>query len=328
MDRRGVMRGLGVGLAFAVLPALAQQPKVWRIGFLQSGSGSSVLGKRTLDGVVRALRDAGYVEGRNAAFEVRSAESDYSRLATIAAELVGLKCDVLIGPGILAVRAFAQATSSIPIVMFAVGDPVKDGLVASLSQPGGNITGLSNASTDLSTKYLELLQASVPKVTGVALLGNPESPATGFASGQILASAKRFGMRTTAFQARNGAEIDAAFASMGRARLRALILLPDVFILNNAPQINRLAQAQRIATMYWDPNGPHTGGLMSYGADLEEQWRRIAAIVDKLLKGAKPADIPVESPTRTQLVINVKTAKAIGATIPRELLLRADRVIE
>ena len=226
------------------------------------------------------------------------------------------------------VGATKRATATIPIVMVAVGDPVGAGLVASLSRPGGNITGLSNLSADVSVKYLELLRLAIPKLARVAVLTNPASVLGRTYSERIEGAAKTLGVKVFPLEAQTATQIEAAFRAMARERVGAIIVAPDALFGAQAPRIAERVVKNRLPAMFWTRDHVATGGLMSYGQDNAEHYRRAAAYVDRILKGAKPGDLPVEQPTKLQLVINRKTARALGLTIPQALLLRTDEVIE
>ena len=326
--RRRIVLALGAGALAAPLASFAQQKpaKVARIGFLGTASASAYASRVE---VLRAgLRDLGYVEGRNIAIEYRWAEGKYERLPGLAAELVQLKVDVIVAAATPAVQAARQATTTIPIVMVATVDPVGAGLVASLSRPGGNITGLSNISVDLSSKWVELLRVALPKLSRVAVLVNPGHPNHPAFLKNIQATAKTTGVNVSPLQASTASQIEAALGAMTRERAGALIVLPDSLFLTQARRIAELAAKNRLPTMFGTGDSVEAGGLMSYGQNLAEHFRRAATYVDKILKGTKPGDLPVEQPTILELVINLKTAKAIGLTIPQDLLFRADKVIE
>ena len=325
-----IASGAGLYLLATPLASLAQQQptKVARIGFLAAGSASAPGYARRVEALRAGLRDLGYVEGKNIIIEFRWAEGKYERLPGLAAELVQLKVDVIVAAGTPGIPAAQQATTTIPIVMATTADPVGAGFVASLSRPGGNITGLSNIAVDLSSKYLELLRVAVPKLSRVAVLVNPGHPIHPDMLKNIQAAAKTTGVKVSPLQASTASQIEAAFGAIKRERAGALILLPDQVFLTQARQIAELAAKNRLPTMFWLRELVEAGGLMSYGQNLAEHYRRAATYVDKILKGAKPGDLPVEQSTIFEMVINRKTAKALGLTIPQELLLRADEVIE
>ncbi|MGH8649139.1 MAG: ABC transporter substrate-binding protein [Burkholderiales bacterium] len=326
--RRRIVLALGAGALAAPLASFAQrQPaKVARIGFLGAASASGLASR--VEALRAGLRDLGYVEGKNIVIEYRWAEGKYERLPGMVAELVQLKVAVVVAAGAPAIQAAQQATTIIPIVMAATGDPVGAGFVASLPRPGGNITGLSTINVDLSSKYLELLRVAVPKLSRVAVLVNPGHPLHPAFLKNIQAAAKTTGVNVSPLQASTASQIEAAFGAMTRERAGALIVLPDPLFASQAPRITELAAKNRLPTMFSNRELVEAGGLMSYGQNPVDAWRRAATFVDKILKGAKPADLPVEQPTKFELVINLKTAKQIGLTIPPNVLARADKVIK
>jgi putative ABC transport system substrate-binding protein len=328
-NRRKLLVLLGAGAFAAPLAAYAQtQGKIWRVGFLTARSRPASLEGDIFGAFVSGLRELGYVEGKNLAIEWRFADGDDRRLAESAADLARLKVDVILaqaGPG---TRAAQQATATIPIVMSQVGDPVGLGFVASLSRPGKNITGVSNLAGDISSKSLEFLRAAVPKLSRVALLLNPSTPIAPLILNQIQTSAKPAGIGVLAFEATNPAQIDTAFAAIARARPGALIVAPDGYLPSRSRQITALAAKHRIPAIYSSRFYVESDGLMSYGENGYVTTRRAVGYVDKILKGAKPADLPVEQASQLELVINRATAKALGLALPQELLLRAEQVIE
>ena len=269
------------------------------------------------------------MEGQNIAIESRWAEGKYDRYPALAADLVRLKVDVIVAHGGAATQAVQQATRTIPIVMSLVLDPVGSGLVPSLARPGGNVTGTSFMGPDLVGKQLQLLKEVVPKVSRVAILRNPANPASAQGLRDAEAAARALGVRLQALEARDPQEIDSAFAAMTRERAGALLIFPDPIFGNQRRQIAELAAKRRLPAIYGGtPEYAEAGGLMVYGPNELDLNRRAAIYVDKLLKGAKPADLPVEQPTKFELVINLRTAKAIGLTIPPSLLQRADQIID
>ena len=326
MKRRELLIAFGLSALAAPLGCFAQQqrPKVARIGLLEPAS-SYAKGREAL---IAGLRELGYVEGKNIIIESRWAEGKYERLPGLAAEMVQMKVDVIVAASPPAIQAAQQATTTIPIVMVRTSDPVGSGLVASLSRPGRNITGLSNINVDVSSKYLELLRAAVPKLSRVTVLVNPGMSTHPNYLKRIQATEKTTGVKISPAQASTASQIEAAFGAMTRERAGALIVLPDPFFYAQARRIAELAAQHRLPTMFGTRDPVESGALMSYGQNAAEHYYRAATYVDKILKGAKPGDLPVEQPTRIELVINLKTAKAIGLTIPPELLLRADKVIE
>jgi putative ABC transport system substrate-binding protein len=284
-----------------------------------------------MQGVLEAFRQGlgklGHVEGQNFAIESRWAEGKYDRLPGLAAELVLLKVDVILAVAVPAIRAAKEATSTIPIVMAIVVDPVATGLVASLARPGGNITGLSNMAPDLVGKQLEMLKEVVPTASRVAVLWNPANPGNAPQMRAAEVAARTMGVRLQPVDARNPNDLDSAFAAMTKERAGALLVLVDSMLNEQRTRIADLAAKSRLATAYGLPEHAQAGGLMSYSANRSDLFRRAATYVDKILKGAKPGDLPVEQPATFELVINLKTARALGLTIPQSLLARADEVI-
>jgi len=280
---------------------------------------------------LQGLRDLGYVEGRNVVIEYRDAEGKSERFPALAAELVALKVDVIVAPGTPAALAAKQATRTLPIVFPIAGDPVTSGLVTSLARPGGNVTGLSILDPDLVGKCLEQLKQAVPGVSGVAVLWQPgglgERTDKDMLKGAEVA-ARALGVRLQFVEARGPADFDRAFSEMTRARAGALTVLPSTMFLHERRRLVDLAARNRLPAVYPWREAVDAGGLMAYGANIADLFRRAATYVDKILKGAKPADLPVEQPTKFELVINLKTAKALGLTIPQSVLGRADQVIE
>jgi putative ABC transport system substrate-binding protein len=284
--------------------------------------------QRWLEAFRQGLRELGYVEGQNIAIESRWTEGKDDRLPALAADLVRSKVDVIVAETGAATRAAQQATRTIPIVMSLVNDPVGSGLVASLARPGGNVTGLTIMSPDLVGKQLELLKEVVPKVSRVALLRHPDNPASAAQLREAEAAAQALGVRLQTLEARSPQEIDGAFAAMTRERAGALLVIPDTLFWSQRRQIAELAVKRRLPSMRMGEAYAEAGGLMSYGPSYLDLERRAATFVDKILKGANPADLPVAQPTKFELVINLKTAKAIGLTIPQPLLQRADQIID
>ena len=325
ITRRELLLALALAAPLACL-AQQQRPQVARIGLLEATSASGYTTGR--EALIAGLRELGYVEGRNIITEHRWAEGKYERLPGLAAELVQMKVDVIVAASGPAVRAAQQATTTIPIVMVRTADPVGSGFVASLARPGRNITGLSNINVEVSSKYLELLRVAIPKLSRVAVLVNPDSLNHANFVNRIQAAGQASSVKISPAQAGTESQIQAAFGAMTQERAGALIVPPDAFFLGQARWIAELAAQHRMPTMFWARELVEAGGLMSYGQNIAEHYYRTATYVDKILKGGKPADLPDEQPTRIELVINLKTAKSIGLTIPRELLLRADKLIE
>ncbi|HKA43145.1 MAG TPA: ABC transporter substrate-binding protein [Burkholderiales bacterium] len=302
--------------------------KLRRIGFLSQAARPAALESDALSGFPRGMRDLGYVEGRDYVIEWRFAEGRPENFATAAAELAKVNVDIIVAATGVGIEAARKATPTTPIIMVAMADPVRAGFVASLARPGGNITGLSNQSMDIVTKHPELLRAAIPGLFGVAVLVDPHQATGPIFLKQIQSSATAIGMKVTPVEARTPAEIEAAFNVLARDHARALIVTPHSLFSAQARRIAELAAKDRIPTMFWTREHVEAGGLMSYGQDNAEHYYRAATYVDKIFKGAKPGDLPVELATKIELVINLRTAKTIGLTIPRDLLFRADKVIE
>ena len=317
----GVIVALTLG-TLTSLPAAATQQlgRMPRIGVLSPSADFF------LNTLRQGLRELGYIEGRNILLEYRSADGRAERLPDLAAELVRLKVDVMVTVTPPGVRAAKQATSTIPIVMAAVDDAVEQGFVASLARPGGNITGASSLNPELSGKRLELLKEAFPKVFRVAVLREAVGGASSLRA--TMEAARVLGVHLQILELRDPNELDSAFAAMIRERAGALDVLPGLMIAGYMRQIVDLAGKARLPTIFPDGQFVESGGLMSYGPSLPDMFRRAAIYVDKILKGAKPSDLPVEQPTKFELVINLKTAKQLGLTIPQSVLYRADKVIK
>ena len=311
---------LGLTLS-AVLFALCssveaqQATKVPRIGFLSASSPSA---SSSIAAFRQGLRELGYEEGKNIAIEYRYAEGRMERLPDLAAELVRLKVDVIVSPGIQPSRAAKQATTTIPIVFPGVGDP-------GLARPGGNITGSTNFSPELTGKRVELLKEALPRISRVAVLRDPRQPPQSFKETQI--ASQSFGLKLQSLEIRDAADVETAFSAMSRERVGAFITLPQTVINLHRRRILELAGKSRLPSTHGDKVWVEAGGLMSYGPDTIDIHRRAATFVDKILKGAKPAELPVEQPTKFEFLINLKTAKQIGLTGPPNVLARADKVI-
>jgi len=314
----------------AVLPlaAHAQQiAKVPRVGWLSPGSATS--DENFLASFRDGLRELGWVAGQNIAIESRWADGRFERLPDLAAELVRLKVDVIVANVTQASLAAKRATGTIPIVMVGVGDPLGSGLVDNLARPSGNVTGPSSMLAEASAKQLALLKETVPGASPVAVLWNPANPVWQAAAlKQTDAAARALGLRVQLVEARGPDELDGAFAAMTRERAGALFVPADIIFVRHAQRMADLAAKHHLPAMFGFREHVEAGGLMSYAASFAVMFRRAAAFVDKLLKGAKPADLPVEQPTKFELVINLKTARALGLTVPRSVLLRADEVIQ
>ena len=322
--RRKLLAALACAAAWP-LGARAQQPKPATIGYL--GATTPSVASQMFAAFVQRLHELGWIEGRNITIEVRWAEGWNERYAEIAAELVRLKVDVIVAHGNAAVVAAKQATSIIPIVFPAAGDPLGTGLVSSLARPGGNITGLSLRQTDLAAKRLELLREVVPGLRRLAIIANVGNPASVLEIGEVQAAARALDVEVAIFEIRRAEEIATTFQSL-TGRADALYLVGDPLVSANVIRINTWVHAARLPTIQGTRDYVDSGGLLSYGPSFPDLYRRTAEYVDKILRGAKPADLPVEQPTKFDLVINLTTAKALGLNIPEAFLLRANEVIE
>jgi putative ABC transport system substrate-binding protein len=324
MERRAFLAGTSAVLLAAPLAAEAQQVrKVHRIGFI--GNANPTEGRIPVDALRQGLRELGWVEGQNISIVYRWAEGDLGRSPQLVAELVALKVDMIVLAGTVAARAALQATRTIPIVITIVGDPVAGGLVTSLAKPGGNLTGLAWEANDLATKQLQLLLEAVPQTTRVAALGHSANPAGRTAAE---AAARSLGVKLDVINIGLPADIPAAFEAAKRGRPGALIVLPSPMFYGERRRLAELAVRHRLPAIYEGKAYVEAGGLASYGPSFPDMYRRAATYVDKILKGAEPGDLPMEQPTKFELVINLKTAKALGLTIPPSLLGRADEVIQ
>jgi ABC-type uncharacterized transport system substrate-binding protein len=326
MRKAGVLSILFLVVLLAVASEAQQAGKVPRIGILAPDS-SAFPASAYHDSFRQGLRELGYIEGKNIFIEIRYAEGKQDRLSDIASELVKLKVDVIVTatrPGVLAAK---HATSAIPIVFAAVGDPVRAGLVSSLARPGGNITGLSIIETELFGKRLELLKEAFPKITRVAYFRDATSPGTGSAEMQA-AAARALGLQLQSLEVRSAKDFDGAFEAVLKERAQALTTAASPVISTNQQRIVAFAAKNRLPALYPYSEFIEAGGLMFYGVSFSDLFRRAATYVDKILKGAKPADLPVEQPTKFEFVINLITAKQIGVTIPPNVLVRADKVIK
>jgi putative ABC transport system substrate-binding protein len=322
---------ISIWLLTTVLPitasfADAQQPKkVPRIGFLTAASASSQTVR--LEAFRRGLKDFGYFERKNITIDYRFAEGNLDRVPSLAAELVQLSVNIIVTGGGTSTRAAKEATLTIPIVMGFDNDPVGNGFVASLARPGGNVTGLSTLAPEISGKQMELLKEIVPKLLRVGVLGSSIAPGNSQALKEIKLAAGAFGVKLEYLEVRDPNDIETAFRAASKAHADAVLVLPSPITLSQRKQIADLATKSRLPAMYWATEFVDVGGLMSYSVSFIDLFQRAATYVDKILKGSKPADLPVEQPTKFELVINLKTAKQIGLTIPPNVLTRADRVI-
>jgi putative ABC transport system substrate-binding protein len=327
-NRRRLVIAFGAGALAAPLASWAQQGKVWRIGFISGAAPPASLETAPQGGFLQGMRELGYVEGRHFVMEWRFAEAKAERYVEFAAELARLKVDVVVTGAPQAVRPMQQAAPQIPIVMGISTDPVGSGFAASLARPGGNITGIASSLEDSSPKQLELLVAAVPNMVRLGLLTTSMSPAYAAVLKRIQVSAQQARLTLVTADARNGDALAAAFATLSKGRAQAVIVPSDVLFNLNRDKIAALAISHRLPSMFGVREYVEAGGLMSYGESFREFFRRAASYVDKIIKGAKPGDLPIEQPSRFYLTINRKTARALGITIPQSLLGRADEVIE
>jgi len=325
-SRRAFIGGIASTAIMISCVATARAGKTPRIGFL--GNSTAALEANLIRPWREGLRDFGYVEGQNVAVEYRWAEGRYERFPALIAELLALKVDVIVTAGTPAAQAVKRASSTIPLVMIAVGDPVGTGLVGSLGRPGGNATGLVSIAPDLEGKRLQLLQEIVPNLALVALLTNPANPFHVGSEQQLRSAATAMHVKAQSFAVRNESEFDAAFETMLRQRPGAMIMLADRLFLHHRKRIADFALKHRLPAVYAYQELVEAGGLMSFGPSYPGMHRRAAYFVDRIVKGASPSELPMEQPSQFELMINVKTARALGLTIPPSLLLRADRVIE
>jgi putative tryptophan/tyrosine transport system substrate-binding protein len=325
MRRREFIVGLSGAVAWPrVTYAQQQTDKVWRVGYLTPSSATNVVAVALFDAFRLKLNDLGYVEGRNLGLNVRRANDDFAQLPSLASELVSLALHVIVSASSIATLALQRATSSIPIVMATSADPIGLGLVKSLAKPGGNITGLSNQLLDSTAKTLELLHVAFPNAKRIAVLRSPDLSHEGRVK-EAYGAARTLGLTIIPVMARTPADLDDAFVAMRNENCDALFVLADSPI---ARRVVELANEWRLPAIYQAALLVDMGGLLSYGPDLHESFRQAAVYVDKILKGANPADLPVEQPTKFELEINLKTSKLLGLTIPDSVLARADKVIE
>jgi putative ABC transport system substrate-binding protein len=327
-----VSAGVCLALALALLAAAPETagaqpaPRVYRIGFLGN---STVALEANLVGLLReGLRELGYIEGRNCQIDYRWAEGHYERLPALVAELVDLKVDVIVTAGTPAALAVKKGAPAIPLVMVAVGDPVGTGLVASLARPGGNLTGLVSIAPDLEGKRLELLREVIPRLAHVAFLANSANPFHALSEKQAKEAARELAVKVRFFDVRAEGEFEPAFGAIAADRPGALIMLADRLFLHHRARIVEFAARHRLPAMYAYRELVEAGGLMSFGPSYPGMHRRAAYFVDRMLMGTRAADLPMEQPSRFELILNLKTAKALGLTIPSAVLLRADEVIQ
>ena len=326
--RRMFVIALGTG-AFAPLASFGQQPgKVWRIGFLSQRHVDFVDADYYYGPFTQGMRELGYVEGKNLTIEWRSAEGKAERLPELAAELVRLRVDILVAGGTPASLAAQKATATLPIVMISVGDAIGSGLVKNLARPGGNSTGFSIMSTDIGPKLLEMLRAMAPKVSRVAVLVNPDNPINALVLGSVQSAAQSIGVKIQPAEANTPQGIASAFDAMARQKAGALIVPLEPLFQQQKMQIIELAVKHRLPSIGGYAEFAEIGGLLSYGNNIRENYRRAPTYVDKIFKGAKPGDLPIEQPTTFELALNLKAAKSLGIKVPQTILIQATKVIE
>src|SRR5215470_6538536 len=329
MDRRAFITIMSGSILVAPLVGEAQQAgKLYRIGLLGGSPPNSRGGRRAWEGFFQGLRELGYLEGQNIIVEGRWYGERTDRLPALAGELVQLKVDVIVAGAAPAPEAARRATSTIPIVMANHNDPVVSGLVASLAKPGGTVTGMSTLSPELIGKRLQLLKEAIPGISRVAVLSNPTIPSQALELKEAKVAAGLLKVQLQLLEARAPADFAGAFSAMTKERAGGVIIITSSMFYAERTRIAKLAAESRVPTIYAVKEFAEAGGLMTYGIDIHESFRRAAGYVDKILKGAKPGDLPVEQLTKFELVINLKTAKALGLTIPQSILMRADEVIQ
>jgi putative ABC transport system substrate-binding protein len=318
---------LALTFAFGGTVAPAQQPtKIPRIGYLSAGNRSAQTAR--IEAFIEGFRELGYVEGKNIVIEWRWAEGKYDRVPELVAEMVRLKVDVIVSAGPLATRAAKEGTTTIPIVMAQDNDPVGSGVVASLARPGGNITGLSSLSPELSGKQLELLKEIVPKLSRLAVFGYSKEPGNAQSLKEVELAAKAFGVKVQYLEITSPKDIDTAFRTAVKGSANGLLVLATQVLVSQRAQVAELAVKSRLLAIYPYAEFVQDGGLMSYGTSYADLYRRATTYVDKILKGRAPADLPVEQPIKFEFIVNLKAAKQIGLTIPPNVLARADRVLK
>jgi putative ABC transport system substrate-binding protein len=328
MRRRKFIKLIGAVAVAWPFPARAQQSSVWRIGILSPLSPAAVASS-SFEIFRRTLREFGYVEDKNIRFEYRWADGDRARLAAFAAELVNLKVDVIFcGPGTPTAMTAQKSTATIPIVFVGAGDAVGAGLVASLARPGGNATGLVNQSQDLAGKQMEILKDAVPGLSRMGVLWRPSNPSYSNLISRFDDAVRATGVQVVLIGVENPEELVKAFETMKKEKINGLLVQADDLFIQQGARIVELSAAYKIPAIYRLGEQATAGGLMSYGPSIPDMYRQGAHFVDKILKGAKPGDLPVEQPTKIELVVNLRTAKSLGIAVPQSLLLRADEVIE
>ena len=327
--RRKLLAAIGASVIAVPLSVFAQtQGKTLRVGFFYYGSRQSAIDTGRYQTFLAGLRDVGYVEGKNLVVEARYGDGVQERLEPLAAELVKLKVDVMVVTGTPAIVAAKRTTTTVPIVFTVSNDPVNDGFAASLAHPGGNMTGLSTVAPEVVPKYIELMKLARPKLALVAALVNGANASHPAQLQNLINAGNKAGVKVLKVEVRTAEDIDRGFETMAREYAEAVLVFNDTFLVQNLGRISELALKNRIASIFASREYARAGGFMTYGPDLNDNFRRASSYVDKIFKGAKPGDLPVEQPTRYYLIINRKTANALKLTISKELLLRADEVIE
>jgi len=326
MRRIGLAVVLALGLTLAPLAAEAQAPKVYRIGFLALQPFTDLA--PYVAALRQGLREHAYVEGQNLVIESRFADGNYDRLPSFAAELVGMKVDVVVTLSTEAALAAKKATASIPIVFTQVSDPIASGVVASLARPGGNLSGFSLIAVELTGKRLELFKEAIPSLKLSIIFCHRGSPVNALALKEAEVAAHKLGLEARLVEVRDADELEPAFTTIARERAHGVVLVPSSFLVTHGFRITELATRKRLPVLGWTDLQARKGALMSYGPSASDVLRRAGGHVAKILNGAKPGDLPVEQPTKFELIINLKTAKGLGLTIPQSVLLRADQIIE
>ena len=328
MDRRIFLSTMGLSVVSATSGAFAQQQRIWRVGFLALPERPDLLENSRFGAFGRGMRELGYIEGKNLLIEWRFASGETGRLAALAAQLVNLNVDIIVAGGAPVISAAQKATAIIPIVMATSNDPVGSGFVASLGRPGGNTTGLSNLSPDLSPKVVETLLSVAPKVSRVAILVNPGNSSNAVIAVNLQIAMQGVGLTGLPVEASTAEGIEGAFSRMRGENVDAVIVAPDTVFVEQRQRIADLAIKYRLPSMFSFREHVEAGGLMSYGQHLADSYRRAAIYVDRIFKGAKPSELPIELSTKLELLISLKTAKTLGLDVPSTLLARADEVIE
>jgi putative ABC transport system substrate-binding protein len=328
VKRRTFIAGLGSTAAWPVVARAQQGERVRRIGVLLGGDENDPEEKRRLTAFTQALADLGWTDGRNVRMDVRGGGGDTNRIRALAQELVGLQPGIILAAGTAATAAVRRQTGTIPIVFASVSDPVTSGIVARLDRPGGNITGSVNWEASLGGKWLELLSEIAPGLKRASIMFNPELPPASIYRPSLETAARSLKVELITAPVHSDAEIDAAIIALGREPGGGLVVIPDAFTLGRRAPIILAAARNNVPAVYALSQSVKDGGLLSYGPDVVDIFRRTASYVDHILRGAKPADLPVQLPTKFEMVVNLKTAKALGLTVPQSILLRADEVIE